>query len=122
MRCSTPSGVAMKRMPTTANESASPRIVSLTRASARAGDIAARSLVAMGAIHRQTGQREWDAVGAVAYDAPAVAGVEKRELIGPADGAPHSRVRHFHVPVGGRTAREAHPHDHGVVIVAGRAR
>src|SRR5207249_4459207 len=84
--------------PTTRKESASPRSVSLTRASARAGDIPARSLVAMGAIHRQTGEREWEGVEAVAYDDPTVAGVEKRELIGPADGAPHYRLRHFHVP------------------------
>jgi S-methyl-1-thioxylulose 5-phosphate methylthiotransferase len=76
----------------------------------------------MGAIHRQTGEREWEGVEAVDYDDPAVAGVEKRELIGPADGAPHYRLRHFHVPAGGRTARESHPHDHGVIIVAGRAR
>ena len=75
----------------------------------------------MGAIHRQTGERDWDGVEAVAYDYPAVAGVEKRELIGPADGAPHYRLRHFHVPAGARTARESHPHDHGVVIVSGRA-
>src|SRR5947207_5039157 len=79
-------------------------------------------LRAMGAIHRQTGEREWDGVDAVGYDDPAVAGVEKRELIGPADGAAHYRLRHFHVPAGGRTARESHPHDHGVVIVSGRAR
>jgi len=38
------------------------------------------------------------------------------------DGAPNYRVRHFHVPAGARTARESHPHDHGVVIVGGRAR
>ena len=76
----------------------------------------------MGAIHRRTGEREWEGVDAVAYDDPAVAGVEKRELIGPADGAPHYRVRHFHVPAGARTARESHPHDHGVMIVGGRAR
>ena len=79
-------------------------------------------LRAMGAIHRQTGERDWDGVEAVGYDDPAVAGVEKRELIGPADGAAHYRLRHFHVPAGGRTARESHPHDHGVVIVSGRAR
>ena len=57
----------------------------------------------------------------MAYADPAVAGVEKHELIGVADGARDYRVRYFHVPAGGRTARESHPHDHGVVIVAGRA-
>jgi quercetin dioxygenase-like cupin family protein len=76
----------------------------------------------MGAIHRRTGPRDWEGVEVVAYDDPGVAGVEQRELIGPADGAPHYRVRHFHVPAGARTAREAHAHDHGVVIVGGRAR
>lgn len=76
----------------------------------------------MGAIHRKTGQRDWHGVEAVAYDDPTADGVEKRELIGPADGAPHYRVRHFHVPAGGRTKRESHQRDHGVVIVAGRAR
>src|SRR2546430_17236779 len=101
MRCSTPSGVAMKRMPTTANESASPRIVSLTRASARAGDIAARSLVAMGAIHRQTGQREWDGVEAVGYDDPAVARVGKRGLVRPGGGGAPHRGRPLHLHRGG---------------------
>lgn len=76
----------------------------------------------MGTIHRRTGERDWEGVDAVAYDDPAVAGVEKRELIGPAEDAPHYRVRHFHVPAGGSTADESHPHDHGVVVLAGRAR
>ena len=31
-------------------------------------------------------------------------------------------MRYFHVPAGGRTARETHPHDHGVVIERGHAR
>ena len=31
-------------------------------------------------------------------------------------------MRYFEVPPGGRTARERHAHDHGVMIVAGRAR
>jgi quercetin dioxygenase-like cupin family protein len=75
----------------------------------------------MGAIHRRTG-RGWEGVAARAYADPALRGVEKHDLIGPAEGAPHYRVRYFHVPAGGRTARERHPHDHGVVILSGRAR
>ncbi len=74
----------------------------------------------MGSIHRRTGDRDWEGVEPMAYSDPAVAGVEKRELIGPGDGAGHYRVRHFHVPAGARTARERHPHDHGVVILGGR--
>jgi quercetin dioxygenase-like cupin family protein len=76
----------------------------------------------MGAIHRRTGSHSWQGVEVVAYDDPSLVGVEKHELIGPAEGARDYRVRYFHVPAGGRTARERHPHDHGVVIVSGRAR
>ena len=76
----------------------------------------------MGTVHRRRSERAWEGVAAQAYDDPSLAGVEKHELIGPADGAPHYRVRYFHVPAGGRTARERHAHDHGVVIQRGRAR
>jgi quercetin dioxygenase-like cupin family protein len=76
----------------------------------------------MGAIHRRTGAHAWDGVAPRAYDDPALEGVEKHDLIGPPEGARHYRVRYFHVPAGGHTARERHPHDHGVVILAGRAR
>ena len=76
----------------------------------------------MGSVHRRVSERAWEGVPTQAYDDPARAGVEKHELIGRADGAPHYRVRYFHVPAGGRTAREQHPHDHGVVIERGRAR
>ncbi len=76
----------------------------------------------MGAIRRRVGSHSWQGVEAVAYDDPSLAGVEKHELIGAAEGARDYRVRYFHVPARGRTARERHPHDHGVVIVSGRAR
>jgi quercetin dioxygenase-like cupin family protein len=76
----------------------------------------------MGSVHRRVSERGWEGVAAQVYADPALEGVEKHELIGSADGAPHYRVRYFHVPAGGRTARERHPHDHGVVIERGRAR
>ena len=75
----------------------------------------------MGAIHRR-GQTGWEGVVAQQYGDPALAGVRKHELIGEAEGATRYRVRYFEVPAGGRTARERHPHDHGVVIITGRAR
>jgi S-methyl-1-thioxylulose 5-phosphate methylthiotransferase len=82
-----------------------------------------RTYLTMGTVHRRLSDREWEGVGAQGYgDEPALAGVEKHELIGRADGAPHYRVRYFHVPAGARTALERHPHDHGVVIERGRAR
>ena len=76
----------------------------------------------MGAVHRKLGDDRWEGVEPVAYPDPALAGVEKHELIGPPEGADRYRVRYFAVPPGGRTARESHPHDHGVVLVRGRAR
>ena len=76
----------------------------------------------MGSVHRRVSEHAWEGVAAQAYDDERLAGVEKHELIGPADGASHYRVRYFHVPPGGRTARERHAHDHGVVIQTGRAR
>ncbi len=75
----------------------------------------------MGVIHRR-GQTGWEDVVALQYSDPALSGVRKHELIGEAEGATRYRVRYFDVPAGGRTARERHPHDHGVVIVTGRAR
>src|SRR6201989_83634 len=76
----------------------------------------------MGTVHRRRAERTWEGVAAQAYDDPDLAGVEKHELIGRADGAPHYRVRYFHVPAGGRTARERHRHDQAVVTARGRAR
>jgi quercetin dioxygenase-like cupin family protein len=75
----------------------------------------------VGAIHRRAGSG-WEGVVPRAYDDPSLQGVEKHDLIGVPEGALHYRVRYFHVPAGGRTARERHPHDHGVVILSGRAR
>ena len=76
----------------------------------------------MGAVHRKVGEDRWEGVEPVAYPDPALAGVVKHELIGPSEGAADYRVRYFAVPPGGRTARESHPDDHGVVLVRGRAR
>jgi len=76
----------------------------------------------VGVIHRRSGSAQWEGVAPQAYDDPSLAGVRKHELIGKAEGATQYRMRYFEVPAGGRTARERHPHDHGVMIVSGRAR
>jgi quercetin dioxygenase-like cupin family protein len=79
----------------------------------------------MGVIHRlQTSSpgRGWEGVEPQAYDDPSLEGVSKHELIGEAEGARQYRMRVFVVLPGGRTARERHPHDHGVMILSGRAR
>ena len=75
----------------------------------------------MGVIHRRT-SGGWAGIDPQAYDDPSLGGVRKHELIGEAEGASQYRMRYFEVPPGGRTARERHPHDHGVMIVSGRAR
>jgi quercetin dioxygenase-like cupin family protein len=80
----------------------------------------------VGVIHRRAGSAPgstaWEGVEPQAYDDPSLAGVRKHELIGEAEGARQYRMRYFEVPAGGRTARERHAHDHGVMIIAGRAR
>jgi len=76
----------------------------------------------VGVIHRRSGASAWDGVHSQGYDDPSLAGVRKHELIGEAEGASQYRMRYFEVPPGGHTARERHPHDHGVMIIAGRAR
>jgi hypothetical protein len=53
-----------------------------------------------------------DGLARRAYDDPALAKVDKHELIGPTEGAAHDRVRYFRVPPTGRTALERHTHDH----------
>jgi quercetin dioxygenase-like cupin family protein len=75
----------------------------------------------VGVVRRRSGAG-WEGVDPQPYDDPSLAGVRKHELIGEAEGARQYRMRYFEVPPGGRTARERHPHDHGVMIVAGRAR
>jgi quercetin dioxygenase-like cupin family protein len=73
----------------------------------------------MGFVRHRQSERAWDDVEPATYDLP---GVERHDLIAAADGAPNYHVRYFHVEPGKRTAREHHPHDHGVVIQRGRAR
>jgi quercetin dioxygenase-like cupin family protein len=75
----------------------------------------------MGVVHRRSGAG-WEGVAAQTYADPAASGVRKHELIGAGEGAREYRVRYFEVASGAHTARERHPHDHGVMIVTGRAR
>ncbi len=75
----------------------------------------------MGVVHRRSGSG-WEGVEPRAYTDPRVAGVIKHELIGAGEGAHSYAVRYFHVPAGASTARERHAHDHGVMILTGRAR
>jgi quercetin dioxygenase-like cupin family protein len=78
----------------------------------------------MGIVHRFTGDEgtlEWEGVVDQRYDAADVVGTTARVLIGPAEGAPTFRIRYFRVEPGGNTSLDQHPHEHGVLIVHGRA-
>jgi quercetin dioxygenase-like cupin family protein len=72
----------------------------------------------MGTVHRRQPDGSWQDVPTRPYGMH----IRRHELIGPADGAPHFRVRYFEVPPGDSTTVERHEHDHGVLIQQGRAR
>ena len=72
----------------------------------------------MGVVRRRNADG-WEGVAPERY---AIEGVVKHALIGAKDGSQGYEIRHFHVAPGARTARERHPHDHGVMIVSGHAR
>ena len=77
----------------------------------------------MGTIHRQQRAGDelcWEGVSPQRYEQAEVAGVLKHVLIGSDEGAPHFHLRYFRVPVGGHTALDRHPHDHGVYVLHGQ--
>ena len=79
----------------------------------------------MGVVHRFTGKDgafAWEGVSAQAYGGADAAGVCKRVLVGQGDGAQGFEMRYFEVSPGGRTSLDRHAHDHGVLILRGRAR
>jgi quercetin dioxygenase-like cupin family protein len=78
----------------------------------------------MGIVHRFQGEEngfDWEGVTEQTYEAADVVGTSAKVLIGPAEEAPHFRVRYFRVAPGGQTSLDRHPHEHGVFILHGRA-
>lgn len=79
----------------------------------------------MGVIHRFIGNEaafDWEGVPEKLVDAETTRGVTGKVLIGPKDNAPDFRIRYFRVAPGGYSPLERHPHDHGVIILHGKAR
>ena len=81
----------------------------------------------MSAIHHFTGSPgedrfNWENVETQVFSKEPVSGVIKNILVGPQDGAPNFIIRFFQVPVGGSTFDHAHPHEHGMIILHGKAR
>ncbi len=81
----------------------------------------------MSTVHRFTGDPaqgvyNWEGVTPREYNNENVQGVLKHVLVGPEDEAPNFIIRYFHVPVGQNTVYDQHPHEHGVVILHGKAK
>ncbi len=81
----------------------------------------------MSAVHRFTGNTSedtysWEGIEPVLINTDEVQNIIKHVLVGPDDGAPNFIIRYFHVPVGQKTFYDQHPHEHGVVILHGKAK
>lgn len=81
----------------------------------------------MSAIHRFTGNPSeevysWDGIVPIEINTDEVHNVLNHVLVGPDDGAPNFVIRYFYVPIGENTFYEQHPHEHGVVILKGKAK
>jgi len=81
----------------------------------------------MSIVHRFTGNPSaenyaWENVRPEEINFHEVQGVFKHVLVGPKDGAPNFIIRYFQVPVGGCTFFHKHAHEHGMLILHGRAK
>jgi quercetin dioxygenase-like cupin family protein len=76
----------------------------------------------MGVIHRRQGEESdwrWEGVDVYAYNSNQAT---KQVLIGRNEGANNFEVRYFTIPPRGFSSLDEHQHDHGVLIMHGRAR
>jgi len=76
----------------------------------------------MGIIHKKQGDGatpQWNGVDVYEYNSNAAT---KQVLIGHADGAHNFEVRYFTIPPRGLSSLDEHPHDHGVMVMYGKAR
>jgi quercetin dioxygenase-like cupin family protein len=79
----------------------------------------------MATVHRFIGANniyEWEDIKPEKYGGNELVGVVKHVLVGREDGAPNFVVRYFRIEPGGHSRLEKHPHDHGVVILHGKAK
>lgn len=76
----------------------------------------------MGIVHRRTdtgSSWRWDGVQVDDYNQDSAT---KQVLIGPQDGAPNFVLRYFTLPPHGSSGLDEHAHEHGVMVMHGRAR
>jgi quercetin dioxygenase-like cupin family protein len=77
----------------------------------------------MGVIHKriddaQTQTWRWEDVAVHNYTSNQAT---KQTIVGPEEGANNFAIRYFTIPVNGLSSLDQHSHDHGVVVMAGRA-
>ncbi len=78
----------------------------------------------MSAIHRFIGSENdyrWEGVAVREYDSEFL-GVTRQIVIGPDDASNNFRIRYFRLEPGAHSHLESHPHEHGVIILHGKAR
>ena len=79
----------------------------------------------MSVVHKQNGKADflaWQGVALRDYGKEGFTGVSRQVVIGPQDDSYNFAIRYFRVEPGCSTNLERHAHEHGVVIVHGRAR
>ncbi|MCJ7695134.1 MAG: cupin domain-containing protein [Anaerolineaceae bacterium] len=70
----------------------------------------------------EKGEYQWEGVQANQFSLPDNSNYIKHILIGSDDGAPTFVIRFFQLPVGSSSPLHKHPHEHGVLILRGKAR
>ncbi len=65
---------------------------------------------------------KWDGIQLRDYGREGFEGVSRQVIIGPDDGSMNFAIRYFRVEPGCSTHLDQHEHEHGVIIVHGRAR
>jgi quercetin dioxygenase-like cupin family protein len=78
----------------------------------------------MSFIHRFIGKKDdyrWEDVPVREYDEEFL-GVTRQVMIGPDEGSLNFHLRYFRLEPGTHSHLEHHPHEHGVIILHGKAR
>src|SRR5262249_16295002 len=78
--------------------------------------------ITMGVVHKRTSDGSmwrWEGVEVQKYNTNDAT---KQVIVGEDDGAKNFVMRYFTIPPHGFSNLDYHPHDHGVVVISGRAR
>lgn len=78
----------------------------------------------MSIVHRFTGSDnsyQWEDVKIRAYEGD-FEGVTKQVPIGPDENSNNFHIRYFRLEPGKKSNKESHPHEHGVIVMHGKAK